>query len=85
MDVTPRSRKSVAESQWLSTGDAAEELAVSGKTVLRWIKAGLLPAKRIRAGGQYRLERAAVERFKAEQQQEERPAVSKEGRALPAS
>jgi excisionase family DNA binding protein len=78
VDVTPRSSK--PQRDWLSTGEAAEELAVSGKTVLRWIHQGLLPARRIRAGGQYRLERSAIERFKAEQQQEERPHIPKEGR-----
>jgi excisionase family DNA binding protein len=83
VDVTPQARKSTAKTQWLSTGEAAEELAVTGKTVLRWIEKGLLPARRIRAGGQYRIDREVVERFKAEQ--EVRPKVDEEGRNPPAS
>jgi excisionase family DNA binding protein len=67
----------------LSTGEAAKELGVSGKTVLRWINEGLLPARRTRAGGQYRVDRAALERFKAEQQ-EVRPKTNQEGRSPPA-
>jgi excisionase family DNA binding protein len=67
----------------LSTGEAAKELGVSGKTVLRWINDGLLPARRTRAGGQYRVDRAALERFKAEQQ-EVHPKTNQEGRSPPA-
>jgi excisionase family DNA binding protein len=81
VDVTPRSRPAATE--LLSTGEAAKELGVSGKTVLRWINEGLLPARRTRAGGQYRVDRAALERFKAEQQ-EVRPKTSQEGRSPPA-
>lgn len=84
VDVTPPARKS-ARDNLLSSGEAAKVLGVSGKTVLRWINAGLLPARRIRVGGQYRLERAAMERFKAEQQQEVRPTATKEGRTPPTS
>jgi excisionase family DNA binding protein len=82
VDVTPRPRASSARAELLSTGEAAKELGVSGKTVLRWIGEGLLPARRTRAGGQYRVDRADVERFRAEQQQV-RPKVSQEGRAPP--
>jgi len=84
VDVTPRLRKSSARAEWLSTGDAATELGVSSKTVLRWIEKGLLPARRIRVGGQYRIDRVAVERFKSEQQQEVRPKASKESGTPPA-
>jgi excisionase family DNA binding protein len=69
VDVTPRSRGASAGTDLLSTGEAAKELGVSGKTVLRWINDGLLPARRTRAGGQYRVDRADLERFKAEQQE----------------
>lgn len=85
VDVTPPARKSTTRDNLLSSSEAAEVLGVSGKTVLRWINAGLLPARRIRVGGQYRIERAAVERFKAEQQQEVRPTATKEGRTPPTS
>lgn len=78
VDVSPRSPKA-REPEWLSTGDAAKELGVSGKTVMRWIQRGLIPARRIRSGGQYRIERAAIERFKATEQQEVRP-MSQEDR-----
>lgn len=83
MDVTPRSRGSTAGPELLSTGEAAKELGVSGKTVLRWINDGLLPARRTRAGGQYRVERATLERFKSEQQ-EIRPKTKEEDRSPPA-
>lgn len=46
---------------------------------MRWIQRGLIPARRIRSGGQYRIERAAIERFKATEQQEVRP-MSQEDR-----
>jgi excisionase family DNA binding protein len=59
------------QQEWLSTGDAAKELAVSRKSIVRWIERGLIPARRIRTGGQYRVSRATVEHFKA--QQEVRP------------
>jgi excisionase family DNA binding protein len=77
VDVTPQSQKT-REREWLSTGDAAKELAVSGKTVLRWIQRGLIPARRIRSGGQFRIERTAIERFKATEQQEVRPATQED-------
>jgi excisionase family DNA binding protein len=75
VDVTPQSHK-----EWLSTGDTAKELAVSRKSVLRWIERGLIPARRIRSGGQYRVSRTAVEHFKATEQQEVRP-ISQEAQA----
>jgi excisionase family DNA binding protein len=68
VDVTPTSRNTESAER-LSTGEAAKELGVSGKTVLRWINVGLLPARLTRPGGQYRIDRADVERFMAEQQQ----------------
>ncbi|MGI9149683.1 MAG: helix-turn-helix domain-containing protein [Chloroflexota bacterium] len=77
MDVTPRLRRSSAEPDLLTTGEAAKELGVSAKTVLRWINDGLLLARRTRTGGQYRLEREALERFKVEQQ-EIRPKINQE-------
>ena len=55
---------------------------MSGKTVLRWIYDGLLPARLTRPGGQYRLERLTVERFKTEQQQVH-PKTAREDRARP--
>jgi excisionase family DNA binding protein len=82
VDVTPRARATSASTDLLSTGEAAKELGVSGKTVLRWINEGLLPARRTRAGGQYRVDRAALERFKAEQQ-EISPKTNQEGRSPP--
>jgi excisionase family DNA binding protein len=81
VDVTPPARRSAAANDWLSSGEVGALLGVSRKTVVRWVNAGLLPARRIRAGGQYRVERVAVERFKAEQQQEVRPDATKEGRS----
>jgi len=84
VDVTPRSRGSSAGTELLSTGEAAKELGVSGKTVLRWINDGLLLARRTRTGGQYRVDRATLERFKAEQQ-EVRPKTIQEDHTPPAS
>jgi len=53
---------------WLSPTEAATQLQVNRSTIRRWIAAGVLPAKQTRPGGTYRLERAVVERFAAEQQ-----------------
>jgi excisionase family DNA binding protein len=80
VDVTPKPRKTLESPERLSTGEAAKELGVSGKTVLRWINEGVLPARLTRPGGQYRIDRADVERFMAEQQQVH-PKAAKEGRA----
>ena len=59
-------RKAQAPRAWLTTGEAGELLGVSGKSVLRLIHDRKLPARRT-DGGQFRIERAAVEHFAAGQ------------------
>lgn len=48
----------------LSTGEAANKLAVTPDTVLKWIKQGRIPAHRT-AGGHHRIEFSVVERLMA--------------------
>jgi excisionase family DNA binding protein len=71
--------RQTTERVWLTTGEAGALLGVSGKTVLRLVKDRKLGA-RVTEGGQFRLERAAVERFAAAQVYD--PDNSKEDRAL---
>jgi excisionase family DNA binding protein len=71
------------ERVWLSTGEAGALLGVSGKTVLRLVKDRKLGPARVTEGGQFRLERAAVERFAAAQAYD--PGTSKEDRTLASS
>ena len=51
----------------LSTGDVARLLQVTAVAVLRWIRAGKLPASRI-PGGRYRIARAEFRKFLADNQ-----------------
>lgn len=51
----------------LSTGEVARLLHVSGVAVLRWIRAGKLPAYRV-PGGHYRIPRAEFQKFLADNQ-----------------
>jgi excisionase family DNA binding protein len=46
--------------EWLTTGQAAELLGVSRSTVVRYIEAGTLEARRL-PGGHWRIPRAAAE------------------------
>lgn len=43
-------------SEYLTTGQAAEELGVSAETVRRWVKAGLVPAL-VTPGGRHLIHR----------------------------
>lgn len=49
--------------QWLTVSEVAEELRVSVKTVLRWIRSRRLRAHRL--GGQYRIHRPDLDDFVA--------------------
>ena len=50
----------------LTTGQAAKECSVTADTVLKWIRAGRLPARRT-AGGHHRISRVDLERAMAPQ------------------
>jgi len=84
VDRKSRSSRNTSERDWLSPTEAAEQLQVDRSTVRRWIERGVLPARQTRPGGQYRLDPAVVTRF-AEEQQQVRPKISKEGRYPPTS
>jgi excisionase family DNA binding protein len=57
----------VPEARPLSTGEVARLLHVSAVAVLRWIRAGKLPAYRV-PGGHYRIPRPEFQRFLADNQ-----------------
>jgi excisionase family DNA binding protein len=48
--------------EWLTTGQAAELLGISRSTVVRYIEAGTLEARRL-PGGHWRIHRNAAERL----------------------
>lgn len=48
--------------EWLTTGEAARLLGISRSTVVRYIEAGTLDARRL-PGGHWRLRRTAVEKL----------------------
>ncbi|MHC4599804.1 MAG: MerR family transcriptional regulator [Planctomycetota bacterium] len=48
--------------KFLSTGQAAELCSVTSDTILKWIRSGLLPARRT-AGGHYRIDRSDLDRI----------------------
>jgi excisionase family DNA binding protein len=48
--------------EWLTTGQAAELLGISRSTVVRYIEAGTLDARRL-PGGRWRVRRVAAEKL----------------------
>ncbi len=48
--------------EWLTTGQAAELLGVSRSTIVRYIEAGTLDARRL-PGGHWRIHRSAAEKL----------------------
>jgi excisionase family DNA binding protein len=50
-------------SEYLTTGQAAEELGVSAETVRRWVKAGLVPAM-VTPGGRHLIDRADLDKLR---------------------
>jgi excisionase family DNA binding protein len=48
--------------EFITTGQAASLCSVTPDTVLKWIKAGKIPASRT-PGGHYRISRSDVEQF----------------------
>lgn len=86
-DITPPAQTATAQRTWLSPTEAAKLLEVDRSTVRRWVHKGLLPSRRT-AGGQFRIDRAAVEAAVARGmiQQPGRPkSASEEDRTPPTS
>jgi len=59
--------RSTPSPDWLSAKETGDLLGVSARTVGRWIRDGLLRARRT-AGGQFRVNREDVERLAADQE-----------------
>jgi excisionase family DNA binding protein len=59
--------------RYLTTGQAASILSVTPDTVLKWIRSGILPARRT-AGGHHRIEESDLQRITAQAMSEEQPA-----------
>jgi excisionase family DNA binding protein len=57
----------VEEDDLLTTGEAAREVGVSRATVARWVRLGLLPARRL-PSGHARVRRGDVHRLVTEQE-----------------
>jgi excisionase family DNA binding protein len=57
--------------EWLTTGQAAELLGVSRSTVVRYIEAGTLEARRL-PGGHWRIRRSEAERLLRDDSESER-------------
>lgn len=51
---------SVVAAQWISTGELAELLAVSTRTIERWVEEGLIEYEYRTPGGHYRFDGAKV-------------------------
>jgi excisionase family DNA binding protein len=51
----------------VTTGEAAEILGVSRSTIVRYVEAGILPARKL-PGGHLRIRREDVERLSGEQE-----------------
>jgi excisionase family DNA binding protein len=62
--------------EWLTTGQAAELLGVSRSTVVRYIEAGTLNARRL-PGGHWRVRRSEAERLLRDDSESERTASSR--------
>ncbi len=62
--------------EWLTTGQAAELLGVSRSTVVRYIEAGTLDARRL-PGGHWRIRRADAEKLLRGDSESERTVSSR--------
>jgi len=62
--------------EWLTTGQAAELLGVSRSTVVRYIEAGTLDARRL-PGGHWRIRRSEAERLLGDDSESERSESSR--------
>jgi excisionase family DNA binding protein len=62
--------------EWLTTGQAAELLGVSRSTVVRYIEAGTLEARRL-PGGHWRIRRNEAERLLRDDSESERTLSSR--------
>ena len=62
--------------EWLTTGQAAELLGVSRSTVVRYIEAGTLVARRL-PGGHWRVRRSEAEKLLRDDSESERPVSSR--------
>jgi len=62
--------------EWLTTGQAAELLGVSRSTVVRYIEAGTLDARRL-PGGHWRVRRTDAERLLGSETESERSGQSR--------
>ena len=62
--------------EWLTTGQAAELLGVSRSTVVRYIEAGTLEARRL-PGGHWRIRRSEAERLLRDDSESERTLSSR--------
>lgn len=62
-------------SKYLTTGQAASILSVTPDTVLKWIRSGILPARRT-VGGHHRIEKSELERIVTPANPEAQPAKS---------
>ena len=62
--------------EWLTTGQAAELLGVSRSTVVRYIEAGTLEARRL-PGGHWRIRRSDAEKLLRDDSASERTVSSR--------
>ena len=62
--------------EWLTTGQAAELLGVSRSTVVRYIEAGTLNARRL-PGGHWRIRRSEAEKLLRDDSESERTLSSR--------
>ncbi len=62
--------------EWLTTGQAAELLGVSRSTVVRYIEAGTLEARRL-PGGHWRIRRSDAEKLLRDDSESERTVSSR--------